>query len=85
MGIEVDQIQKEGVPVIRDAFFLFIKDRRYRLPDLVILEETDLHGAEEEASGYLRRSSSTEWVAVVDFAQRSVMITRDSVPTTFAA
>ena len=71
--------------MIQDAIFLFVKDRRYRLPELVILEETDIYGAEREASGYLRKSSSTEWVAVVDFAQRAVTITRDNVPTTFAA
>ena len=71
--------------MLTDSFFLFVKDRRHRLPDLVILEETDMHGAEQEASAYLRRSSSTEWVAIVDFAQRSVKISRDNVPTTFAA
>ena len=62
-----------GEPVL-----LFVKDRRRRLPAVVILENSDTEAARLAATHRLQQSPFIDWVTVVDFAQRAVKVMRDS-------
>ena len=70
---------------MEQTFFLFVKDRRFALPVLVILDDADLNDAKLVASEHLDASEFNDFVEVVDSEQNAIVVTRDSVHMRAAA
>ena len=64
---------------MQQTYFLYIKDRRFSLPILNILDNSDLEGARLAACNHLKSCPYNESVEVMDSSRRSITVTRDSI------
>ena len=64
---------------MQQTFFLYIKDRRFSLPILNIVDNSDLESAKLAACHHLKTCPYNESVEVMDSSRRSITVTRDSI------
>ena len=64
---------------MEQTYFLYITDRRFSLPILNIVNNSDFEGAKLAATKHLTSCPYNESVEVMDSSRRSTVITRDTL------